>query len=129
MITVQHKFIHTTPRKIRLILDSVRGLPVKSAETRLHLMVKQSARDVYAALHASIAAAHDRGLSSDTWIVTRAVCDEGPRLKRRIFASRGRARPIQKQMSHIKISIGPKTQPDAVAKSSIKRVTKSKKDQ
>lgn len=109
MITVHHKFIKTAPRKIRVVLDAVRGLPLEIALAKLHLSSTQASKDVYSTLYAAGAAAKDRGLVSENLIISRAICDEGPRLKRRIMISRGRARPIQKQLAHIRITVAPTT--------------------
>ncbi len=110
MISITTKFVHTTPRKVRLVLDSIRYVPVDVAEAKLQFTPQAAARDVYAGLHSAIAAAKDQGHASEGWIVTQAFCNEGPRLKRRIIGSRGRAKPIQKQLSHIHITIGPKAE-------------------
>ncbi len=99
------KFVRTAPRKIRLILDQIRGVPAETAEAQLRLTPRQGAKDVYATLHAALAAAKEQGIKTNTLVVSLAKCDDGPRLKRRIMSSRGRARPIQKQLSHIYIEL------------------------
>lgn len=109
MISVKTKFVHTAPRKIRLILDAIRGLPVSAVDAKLQFMAKQSSRDVYSTFKSAMGAAKDQGFTSDNWVVLSAYCNEGPRLKRRTMISRGRARGINKQMSHIHITIGAKT--------------------
>lgn len=107
MISVKNRFVHTAPRKIRLILDAIRGLPVDIAEAKLRFTVKQPAKDVHLTLKSAMAAAKDQGFDTKQWIISGAFCDEGPRVKRRTLISRGRARPINKQMSHIHISLAP----------------------
>ncbi len=99
------RFVHTAPRKVRLVLDTIRGLPASEAEQRLGFMPKQAARDVYATLHSAIANAKDKGVAIESLTISKALCDEGPRIKRRILGSRGRANPISKQMSHITIEL------------------------
>ncbi len=99
------KFVHTAPRKIRLILDEIRGISAKVAESRLLFMPNQAARDIYAVLHSAIYNAKDSGIETDKLLIKTAICDDGPRVKRRIMASRGRAKPITKQMSHILIEL------------------------
>src|SRR6185436_1966175 len=106
MINVTTKFVRTAPRKLRLVLDAIKGMPVTSAEAKLAHMPLQAARDTHATLHSAIAAAKDRGFDAESWVVLQAFCDEGPKLKRRVIASRGRARPITKQLSHIHITVG-----------------------
>ncbi len=97
------KYIHTAPRKIRLMLDGIRGMTAETALARLSLTPKQTAHDVAAVLRSALANAKDQGLSQTNLIVSKAYCDEGPSLKRRVMISRGRARPIEKKMSHIHI--------------------------
>lgn len=99
------KYIRTAPRKIRLILDEIRGMNAVLAEQRLHLMAKQAAHDVEITLHTAIHNAKDQGVATDTLLVAEAKCDEGPRMKRRILGSRGRAKPIVKQSSHIFVAL------------------------
>ena len=105
MVKVTSKFVHTTPRKVRFILDAVRGLPVEVAENKLRFLQKQSARDVYTLLHSARSAAKEQGLVESQLVIAQAFCDDGPRIKRRILSSRGRARPINKHMSHITIVV------------------------
>lgn len=105
MIMASHKFVRTAPRKIRIILDQIRRLKVEVAENKLQFMPGQASKDVFAAVHAAKSNAKDQGMTEDSLVIVHAVCDEGPRLKRRIVGSRGRAHQIVKQLSHINIGV------------------------
>lgn len=108
MTTINQKFIRTAPRKIRLVLSAMRGLNLDRAISLTQFMPGQAAKDVHTSLVAAKGSATDKGLSADGLTVLEAKCDEGPRLKRRIMHSKGRARGINKQMSHIQITVGAK---------------------
>lgn len=99
------KFVHTAPRKVRLILDEIRGMSANVAESRLSFMPNQAARDIHSVLHSAIHNAKDGGTEASDLLIGTAICNDGPRVKRRIMASRGRAKPITKQMSHIFIGL------------------------
>ena len=119
------KFVHTAPRKVRLILDEIRGMSATVAESRLLFMPNQAARDIYTALHSAIHNAKDGGMETSGLLIGKAICDDGPRVKRRIMASRGRAKPITKQMSHILIEL---IAPKHVEKTDAKVFDASKKE-
>ncbi|MFA6082051.1 MAG: 50S ribosomal protein L22 [Patescibacteria group bacterium] len=109
MVNVTNKFVKTAPRKIRLILDAIRGTNAEVALSKLQFMPNTAARDIYNTLHSAVATAKENGLTTDNLIVIRAFCNEGPRIKRRIMISHGRARGINKQMSHIHLSLSTPT--------------------
>lgn len=118
------KFVRTAPRKIRIVLDSIRGLPLEAALDRIQFMPRQAARDVYATLKSASANAKDHGKAVSSLSINQAYCDEGPRLKRRIYGSRGRSSMISKQMSHIHIILG--TTPAAKVAKKSKELTGAK---
>jgi len=112
MTTVKMKFIRTAPRKIRLVLQSIKGMNIDRAIAITQFMAGQASKDVYLALNSAKASANDKGLNIDKLVVVEARCDEGPRIKRRIMHSKGRASAIAKCMSHIQITVGDKLASD-----------------
>jgi large subunit ribosomal protein L22 len=103
MIKVINKFVHSAPRKTRLVLDAIVGLNPVAAISKLTFLPNSVSVDVLKTVKSAIASAKDKNFDDSSLIITRAFCDEGPKLKRRIVSSRGRARPIVKKMSHITI--------------------------
>lgn len=101
-ITIQ-KFIHTSPRKLRLVADMVRKMgPVKALEA-LAFTPKAAASDLSLAIKTAVANAKQKSLQQDNLYFKSIEVNEGPRLKRMRAAAKGRARPYKKRMSHIKI--------------------------
>lgn len=98
------KYIRMSPRKVRLVVDLVRGQGVDEALTMLRFTPKAAAR-VVAKVIASAAANADEayGISSDELYISDIRADAGPTLKRGRAGARGRYKPILKRSSHITV--------------------------
>ena len=98
------KYIRMSPRKVRLVVDLVRGREVEEALTMLRFTPKAAARAV-AKVIASAAANADEayGISSDELYISDIRADAGPTLKRGRAGARGRYKPILKRSSHITV--------------------------
>jgi large subunit ribosomal protein L22 len=98
------RYLHTSPYKVRQVLDLVRGLPVGDAERRLQLCEKDAADDVLKLLGSAIAnAEHNNALPADELFVALAWADEGPTRKHGQPRARGRYFRIRKRTSHVTI--------------------------
>jgi large subunit ribosomal protein L22 len=98
------RYLHTSPYKVRQVLDLVRGLPVGDAERRLQLCEKDAAGDVLKLLGSAIAnAEHNNALPADELFVALAWADEGPTRKHGQPRARGRYFRIRKRTSHVTI--------------------------
>jgi len=97
--------IRIAPRKVRLVVDTVRGKSVSQALNVLAFTRKKAARPVQKLLKSAVAnAAENHGVSDvDTLVIDRITVDEGPMLKRFMPRARGRATPIRKRTSHVQI--------------------------
>lgn len=92
------------PRKVRLAVDLVRGLPVAEAETRLKFLNKAAARPVLKLLQSAIAnAEHNFKLDRAGLVVASITADGGPVLKRSRARAMGRGVIIRKRTTHINI--------------------------
>lgn len=98
------KYIRMSPRKVRLVVDLVRGRDVEEALTMLRFTPKAAAR-VVAKVIASASANADEayGISSDELYISDIRADAGPTLKRGRAGARGRYKPILKRSSHITV--------------------------
>lgn len=106
---VTAKYIHMSPRKVRLVVDLVRGLDIAKAQHQLTFSNKDAAKPVLKALNSAIANAQNNANADTTgYIVTEARVDEAPTFKRYRPRAHGRAAAIRKRMSHITVAIGPK---------------------
>lgn len=97
--------IRISPRKVRTVVDTVRGKSVSQALSILAFTRKKAALPVQKLLKSAVAnAAENNGISDvDTLVIDRIMVDEGPTLKRFMPRARGRATPIRKRTSHIRI--------------------------
>lgn len=102
------RFVRMTPRKVRLVVDLIRGREVPEALTLLKYLPRAAARVVEKVLQSAVANAGVKELGdSDSLRVSRAFVDGGATLKRFRPRSMGRANPIHKRTSHITIVVEP----------------------
>jgi large subunit ribosomal protein L22 len=100
------KYIRTSPRKLRLVADAVRGLSADKALNYLRFMSKRAAEPMYKTLKSAVANAKlSKGLSADKLTVGTIDVAEGPTYKRWRAVSRGMAHSIMKRTSHINITL------------------------
>lgn len=99
--------VRISPRKVRLVVDTVRGKSVPQAIHILEYTRKKAALPVQKLLKSAIAnASENDGIADvDDLFIDRITVDEGPTLKRFMPRARGRATPIHKRTSHIQISL------------------------
>ncbi|MDG1989925.1 MAG: 50S ribosomal protein L22 [Dehalococcoidia bacterium] len=94
------------PRKVRLVLDSVRGQKVNDAYDILDVLPHKSARLVRNVILSAVAnAKNNKGIPTENLIIKKAYADEGRTLKRFKARSRGRTAPRLKRYSHINIIV------------------------
>jgi large subunit ribosomal protein L22 len=100
-----------SPRKVRLVVDQIRGKSVNDAYALLQFSTKAAAEHVNKTLRSAVANAQvksqDEGgaLDVDDLVVREAYVDEGPALSRWRAAAQGRPSPIRKRTSHITVVV------------------------
>ena len=101
------KHIRISPRKVRMVVDTVRGKSVSQAMSLLTFTQKKAAKPVQKLLRSAVAnAAVNDGIDDvDALMIDQIMVDEGPTLKRYMPRARGRATPIRKRTSHIRIML------------------------
>ena len=97
------KYIRMSPRKVRLVADSVRGKKAMEAVALLRATPKLAAKPIIVAIMSAIANAKQKQIPSDELTIATIEVDGGPVLKRWHAASKGMAHPFKKRMSHLKI--------------------------
>lgn len=98
-----------SPRKVRLVVNAVRGLPVAEAETRLSFLPKLAAQPVLKLLRSAIAnAEHNFKLDRRDLHIRHITADGGPTLKRWRARAFGRSAPIRKRTTHITLILATK---------------------
>ncbi len=100
------RFIRTSPRKTRLVVDLVRGKPVKEALDILRFTNKGVAGEVAKVVKSAAANAENNyQLDPDNLYVAEIYADDGPTLKRVRFGPRGRVHRYLKRMSHVTVVV------------------------
>jgi large subunit ribosomal protein L22 len=103
------KYIRTSPRKVRLVVDLVRGRPVVEALALLRFMPQAAAQDVAKVVKSAVANAEQNNhMSAEDLFIIRIMADEGPTMKRFRPRSHGRSSPILKRSSHITVVVDEK---------------------
>lgn len=113
------KHVRVAPRKVRLVIDQVRGVQVVQAEHILRFMSKKGAEPVLKLLRSAVAnAVHNFKLDKNNLYVKTITADKGLVMKRYMPRAFGRASQIQKKTSHIMIELGEKKAMAATTKKS-----------
>lgn len=101
--------VRIAPRKVRLVIDLIRGKQVGEAIAILRHTQKSSSPVVEKVLNSAIAnAEHNYEMEPNNLVITQAFVDEGPTLKRFRPRAMGRASAINKRTSHITIVLSEK---------------------
>lgn len=105
------KHVRMSPRKVRLVVDQIRGQSVNDAYALLQFSKKAAAVPVSKTLKSAVANAHDKAdrdgdsVDVDDLFVSEAYVDEGPTLRRWRAAAQGRAAPRRRRTSHITLVV------------------------
>ncbi|MBK9388489.1 MAG: 50S ribosomal protein L22 [Planctomycetes bacterium] len=116
-----HRYAQIGPRKVRLVVDLIRGTDVNKAFEILRFCPKRAAYFVEKVLRSAVAnAAQDPEVNVNRLVVRETFVDSGPLLQGRLRfrpGPMGRAHPIRKRTCHIHVVLGE----DAAAKSKGKK--------
>jgi large subunit ribosomal protein L22 len=108
------RFVRVTPMKARRVVDLVRGLDVDEALSLLHFAPQAASEPVYKVLESAVSnAVSGEGLDRSSLIITKAMVDEGPTMKRFRPRAQGRASRIRKRTSHVTVVVQPRPERDA----------------
>ena len=104
------KYVRSSPRKARLVLDLIRGMGAGEAMSLLRFTKKRMAKDVEKVLRSAIANAEGKSetIDVDDLYVAEAYANDGPRGKRIRPAPMGRAHPYQRRTCHIVVKVAEK---------------------
>ena len=103
------KYIRIAPRKVRIVMNLVRGKSVADALAILKFTPKVGADAVEKVLRSAIANAENNfDMDVDRLFISSAFVDQGPTLKRIHPRSRGQAFKILKHSSHITVAVNEK---------------------
>jgi large subunit ribosomal protein L22 len=108
LISAQARYVRSSARKARLVLEHIRGISAVEAQAILQFHTRVVAKDAGKVLKSAIANAENNfGHDPDELVVIAAYADEGPTLKRWRPRARGRVNRIEKRTCHITIKLSP----------------------
>ena len=103
------RYVRITPRKCNQVLELIRGQSVEQAQITLEFTPKLGARIVQKVLKSAVAnALHAGKVRLEDLYVKEAVVGAGPTLKRWLPRAQGRATPLLKRTSHVKVTVATK---------------------
>ena len=103
------KYIRISPRKVKIVIDLIRGKSAEDAQAILTYTPKAAAPVVLKVLNRAIAnAENNQNLNRKDLIVAEVYANPGPTLKRYVARSRGSASPMLKRTSHISVVLDQK---------------------
>ena len=103
--------VPSSPRKMRYVVDLVRGMEVNRALATLKFCVKAASADVEKLLRSAIAnweQKHERKAENGELYITKIFVDEGTTLKRMRPAPQGRGYRIRKRSNHVTLFVDTK---------------------
>jgi len=121
-----NRYINSSPRKMRLVIDLIRGKSVPEALSMLHFSPKHASKIAEKTLRSAVSNFQNKDEAGRTDVeslfIREAYVNCGPSMKRMLPAPMGRAYQIQKRSNHLTIIIAQKEQ-------KMKQVPKSKEKQ
>jgi len=102
LVSADARDLRIAPRKMRLLTNLVKHMPVDRALTQLEFTHKKGAGMLAKLIRSAIAnAEHNFSLDSSTLVIKSATCDMGKTMKRSFPRARGSAFVIRRKMSHV----------------------------
>ena len=95
------KYLRISPRKVVILCDLIRGKDVKTATAYLMQTPKAASEPMLKLLKSAVA-------NADNLVVTTAIANPGPTLKRGMPRAQGRYNRILKRTTHITIGVSEK---------------------
>jgi large subunit ribosomal protein L22 len=132
-----NRYIGTSPRKMRLVIDLIRGKGVEEALSILHFTTKAASKTAEQVLRSAISNVQNKEESgrvdTATLYVKEAFVNGGAMAKRVLPAPMGRAFRVRKRSNHITIVVAQREQakaivPKAKASTNAKKVDAKKAD-
>ncbi|MFD1428217.1 50S ribosomal protein L22 [Kroppenstedtia sanguinis] len=103
------RYVRMSPRKVRLVIDLIRGKSVDEALAILRFTPRAASPIIEKVLRSAIAnAEHNYSMKPGELVVDQAMVDEGPTMKRFRPRAQGRAGRINKRTSHITVVVSEK---------------------
>lgn len=99
--TAKTTFVRIAPRKVKIVLDLIRGKDTEEAEAILKYTPKAACEIVSKLLASAVANAENKDMDTSNLYVAMCKVDQGPTLKRMRPGPKGSGMRINKKTSHI----------------------------
>ena len=107
------RYIRQSPRKVRQVVDLVRGEEVEKALNVLHFSPKKASVSIEKTLRSAVSnlmnTEHGSGVNPEDLYVKTMFVDEGPTVRRWRAGAMGRASIIRRRSSHLTVVVAEKT--------------------
>jgi large subunit ribosomal protein L22 len=127
-----NRYIGSSPRKMRLVIDLIRGMGVEEALSVLHFLPKHAARTAEQVLQSAISNLQNKDhagrVDTGKVFVKEVFVDGGPVQKRISAAPMGRAFRIRKRSNHLTIVVAQRDEKKAAVKKAAPKVTETKNE-
>ena len=101
----KHRYAPLSARKARLVVDTVRGLPVQKALDLLQFEPQRAAMFTRLVIKSALANADEKEADVESLVVSAIRVDEGPTTKRFWARGRGRADTLRHRTCHIIVEL------------------------
>ncbi len=105
LVKAEAKFLRISAPKVRQVMDLIRRKDVITAQSMLSVLNKRPKEFLVKILNQAVANAKVKGFNPEQLYISKIVCNVGPTWKRFKAAAFGRASPIKKRTSHIRIEL------------------------
>ena len=105
LVKAEARYLRISPKKVRQVAGLICNKDAKDAESLLLTLNKRPKEYMIKILRSAIANAKVKGFNVSQLYVSRIICNPGPIWKRYKAAAFGRAAPIKRRTSHIKIEL------------------------
>lgn len=117
-----------TPRKVRLVANTVKGMSIEAALRQLAVIERRASILILKVIRQALAnAEHNHGITADKLSLKSIIVENGPHMKRFRAVSRGRAHTILKKTCHVVVELESKEK-DAEVSEESKPAKKVKKE-
>ena len=105
------RYLRSSPRKMRLVIDLIRGKSAQQAIATLKFSTKSAAKDAEMVLRSAISNVFEKALAANERVdegklyVSKVYVNQGPTAKRISPAPMGRAYRIRKRSHHLTIEV------------------------
>jgi len=99
------KHVRIAPSKVRQVIALLRGRDVVYARAALKAVNKRPTEFLSKLLDSAVANARAKGFDAEQLYISKIICNAGPSWKRFKAAAFGRAAPILRRTSHLKLEL------------------------